>query len=206
LRGLLRGEEVEWEGATIGMMQPAGFAPPRPIDVPLLIGAAGPKGLAVARALGDGVFVTRPVPGFAWAAQLATGTVLEQGEAPGTERAMAAAGHAAAVAYHGAYERGGPGGVDALPGGAAWREQIERVPVHRRHLAIHDGHLIAPNAIDRTVLNGEVLARYGGALDAAGWRERLSRWEQEGTSEVAFQPAGPDIPRELTAFARMAGL
>jgi hypothetical protein len=26
-----------------------------------------------------------------------------------------------------------------------------------------------------------------------------------GVTEIAYQPAGPDIPRELTAFARMAG-
>ncbi len=203
LRGLLRGEEVEWDGAVMRMLQPAGFAPARPIDVPLLIGAGGPKGLATARALGDGVFVTRPLSGFAWVAQLATGTVLEPGEAPGSARVMAAAGHGAAVAYHGAYERGG---IETLPGGAAWRDQIERVPARTRHLAIHDGHLIAPNVIDRTVLNGDVLARYGGALDAASWREWLQRWQQEGTTELAYQPAGPDIPRELTAFARMASL
>lgn len=206
LKGLLRGDVVEWEGAAMRMMQPQGFAPPRPIDVPLLIGAAGPKGLAAARALGDGVFTTRPVSGFTWAAQLVTGTVLEAGEDPGGERVLAAAGHAAAVAYHGAYERGGPAGIDALPGGAAWREQIERLPARTRHLAIHDGHLIAPNTVDRTVLTGEVLARFGGAVDAPAWRERLTRWEAEGTTEVAYQPAGPDIPRELTAFARMAGL
>ncbi|HZQ35017.1 MAG TPA: LLM class flavin-dependent oxidoreductase, partial [Dehalococcoidia bacterium] len=140
LKALLRGEEVEWDGAVMRMMQPDGFAPPRPIDVPLLIGAAGPKGLAAARALADGVFTTQPVAGFAWAAQLVTGTVIEDGEDSGSERVLAAAGHAAAVAYHGAYERGG---IESLPGGAAWREQIERVPERTRHLAIHDGHLIA---------------------------------------------------------------
>ncbi|HZQ34860.1 MAG TPA: 5,10-methylene tetrahydromethanopterin reductase, partial [Dehalococcoidia bacterium] len=118
----------------------------------------------------------------------------------------AAAGHAAAVAYHGAYERGGASAIEALPEGAVWREQIERVPARTRHLAIHDGHLIAPNAIDRTVLNGEVLARYGRALDASTWRERLKHWEADGTTEIAYQPAGPDIPRELTAFAQMAGI
>src|SRR5581483_11115970 len=107
LKALLRGEEVEWDGAVMRMMQPDGFAPPRPIDVPLLIGAAGPKGLAAARALADGVFTTQPVAGFAWAAQLVTGTVIEDGEDSGSERVLAAAGHAAAVAYHGAYERGG---------------------------------------------------------------------------------------------------
>ncbi len=37
-------------------------------------------------------------------------------------------------------------------------------------------------------------------------RARLEHLEQQGVTEVAYQPAGPDIPRELTAFARMAGL
>jgi len=206
LRGLLRGEAVEWDGAMMQMLQPAGFAPTRPIAVPLLIGAGGPKGVAVAQQLGDGIFIsaTRDARfAAAWVARLAVGTVLEPGEDPGSARVLAAAGHGAAVAYHGAYERGG---VEALPGGAAWRAQIERVPARTRHLAVHEGHLIAPNATDRTVLNGAVLARYGGALDAAAWRERLARWQQEGTTEVAYQPAGPDIPRELAAFARMAGL
>src|SRR6185312_6723355 len=60
LRALLRGEVAEWEGAAIQMMHPTGFAPARPIDVPLLVGTGGPKGLAVARELGDGIFSTRP--------------------------------------------------------------------------------------------------------------------------------------------------
>lgn len=203
-RALLRGEAVEWEGAVIRMMHPEGFAPVRPIDVPVLVGAAGPKGFAVARELGDGVFVTsQPEPGFSWVAELVFGTVLERGEDAGSERAMAAAGHAAGLAYHGAYERGR---LDLLPGGAAWREQIERVPERTRHLAIHENHMVAPNAIDRVVLDGEALARFRGALDAGAWRERLARWQVGGATEIAYQPAGPDIARELTAFAQMAGI
>jgi 5,10-methylenetetrahydromethanopterin reductase len=201
LRGLLRGEEVEWEGAAIRMLQPPGFAPARPIEVPIIVGTGGPKGLAVARELGDGIFTTRPEAGFAWVAQPVFGTVLEEGENPGSERVMAAAGHAAAVAYHAAYERGQ---VEVLPGGAQWREQIERQPERSRHLAIHDGHLVAPNPIDRAVLTGETVQRLGNALDAAAWRERLARFAAGGTTEIAYQPAGPDIERELTAFARVA--
>ena len=56
-RGLLRGEVVEWEGARMQMLHPDGSAPPRPIDVPILIGALGPKGRAVAEKY-DGVFAT----------------------------------------------------------------------------------------------------------------------------------------------------
>src|SRR5215216_3943182 len=76
LRALLRGEEVEWEGAMMRMLHPAGFAPPRPIAVPLLVGADGPKGLAVARELGDGVFTAGGVAaeaGVSWVARLTFG-------------------------------------------------------------------------------------------------------------------------------------
>ena len=51
-RGLLRGEVVEWEGARMQMLHPDGHAPARPVDVPILVGALGPKGDEVARELG----------------------------------------------------------------------------------------------------------------------------------------------------------
>src|SRR4051812_42824579 len=54
-RGLLRGDVVEWEGARMQMLPPAGHAPPRPVDVTILISALGPKGAQVAKELGDGL-------------------------------------------------------------------------------------------------------------------------------------------------------
>jgi 5,10-methylenetetrahydromethanopterin reductase len=204
LRGLLRGEEVEWEGGVMRMLHPTGFAPPRPVEVPLLVGADGPKGLAVAREFGDGIFTTRPQAGFSWIARLITGTVLDAGESPAAERVMLAAGHSGAVAYHGAYARGGD--LDALPGGAEWRRLVEQFPERTRHLATHEGHLVHPNAIDRQVLSGELLARLRLAAEPAGWQARLAEIERAGCTEIAYQPAGPDIERELTVFARVAGL
>lgn len=202
LRALLAGDTVEWEGAPITMLHPEGFAPPRPIRVPIIVGTGGPKGIAVAREVGDGYFGPGD-PGAAWVARLHFGTVLDEGEDPSTERVMVAAGHAAAVAFHGATERGV---VSPLPGGQAYAEAIANVPERTRHLAIHEGHLIAPNAIDRTVLTGDLLMQMGLAGDAAAQRRRLDKLESEGVTEVAYQPAGPDIPRELRAFARVAGL
>src|SRR5215217_814960 len=64
-RGLLRGETVEWEGARMRMLHPPGHAAPRPVEVPIIVGALGPKGAAVARELGDGLFITLPLPEFA---------------------------------------------------------------------------------------------------------------------------------------------
>src|SRR4051794_27732313 len=43
-RGLLRGETIEWEGARMRMLHPQGHAAPRPVEVPIIIGALGPKG------------------------------------------------------------------------------------------------------------------------------------------------------------------
>ena len=208
LRALLRGEEVEWEGAMIKMLHLDGFAAPRPLDVPLIVGAAGPKGLAVAEELGDGVFVAggtsaTDLARFSWVAQLTNGTVLEPGEDPGSERALAAAGHGAAVAYHAAWERGR---LDSLPGGAEYGRLIDALPERGRHLAVHEGHLITMNAIDRQVVTGDFLARLGRAASAEAWEARLAQWEKDGITEIAYQPAGPDIPRELRAFARLAGL
>src|SRR5580765_6288857 len=51
LRTLLAGEVATWEGAAVRMLHPSGFGAPRPIQVPILIGAEGPKGTAVARAV-----------------------------------------------------------------------------------------------------------------------------------------------------------
>ena len=201
LQGLLAGETVEWEGSAIRMMHPDGFGAPRPIRVPIILGVGGPKGEAVARELADGVFATQATEGFGRSSVLCFGTVLDDGEDPGSERAMAAAGHAAALGYHAVYLRGG---VTSLPDGDRWLAALEEVPERERHLALHEGHLIYANERDRAVITGETLAMFGSARSAAGWREQLSRYEEAGATEIAYQPAGPDIAGELRRFMDMA--
>src|SRR5438105_14959180 len=152
LRALLRGERVEVDGRLVQMVHPEGCAPSRPIATPIYVAANGPKGLAVARELGDGVMcVVTPQPGWDRCALLTFGTVLDDGEQPHDDRVMAAAGPAAAVAYHGLYE-GNPDAVDGLPGGPTWRAAIEAVPDRERHLAVHEDHLVALTDRDRAAL------------------------------------------------------
>ena len=201
LQGLLAGETVEWEGAPIRMMHPDGFGAPRPIRVPLILGTGGPKGEAVARELADGVFATQPTAGFDRCSVLSFGTVLDDGEDPGSERAMAAAGHAAALVYHAVYLGGG---VASLPDGDRWLAALEEFPERERHLAVHEGHLIAANERDATVITGETLAMFGSARSASAWRDHLAQHEAAGATEIAYQPAGPDIPGELRRFIEMA--
>jgi 5,10-methylenetetrahydromethanopterin reductase len=188
------------------MAHPPGFAPSRPIEVPIIVAAQGPKGLAVAREVGDGLFTLGPKGGFPWVAEILFGTVLERGEDPGSERVMTAAGHAAAVLYHATYHGRGWGEVETLPGGGEWRRRAEAVPERTRHLAVWDNHLVGLGGLDQGIVTGETLGPLGAALDADGWRARLAASEQAGVTEIVYQPAGPDIERELTAFARVAGL
>ena len=72
LRGLLRGEVVEIEGRPCQMIHRPELARPRPIEVPLLLSAFGPKGLAITREIADGWMGGSPPPEpFAWAVQMA---------------------------------------------------------------------------------------------------------------------------------------
>jgi 5,10-methylenetetrahydromethanopterin reductase len=205
LRALLRGEEVAWDGSVVRMMHPDGFAPPRPIEVPVLVAASGPKGVAAARAVGDGVFFGgAPSPAaaeFAHVALLSFGTVLEDGEDIGSERVLAAAGHSVAVMLHALYEWS-PDALAGVPGGMEWKAMIEDVPEATRHLAVHDRHLVGVNDHDRPFVGPALLA--GSAFTPEQLRERLDLMADQGVTEVVYQPAGPDIERELTVYAEAA--
>ncbi len=201
LRALLRGEEIEWDGGRARMMHWPGYGAARPIEVPFVFAAGGPKGIAAAKAA-EGVFgVFQPVPDFDWSVVLILGTVLDAGESAGSTRAIEAAGHAGTVMFHYAVEHNM---LDMIAGGEQWLESYRALPEQTRHLTMHDGHLVGVNDHDRPYVNGELLAGHGLAMDRGAWRERLAALAEGGATEVAYQPAGPDIPRELEAFADAA--
>jgi 5,10-methylenetetrahydromethanopterin reductase len=209
LRALLRGETVDWEGGAIRLLQPEGFAPARPIDIPIVIAAEGPKGIAVGRRLAQGLFVTgigvAPPDDFNWTIRLLWGTVLEDGEAPTSDRVLEAAGPAAAVTYHALYEMGGADAVlQALPNGAAWADRIQAIAESERHLAVHDGHLIRLSAIDRETVPREAIPEMTVTGTPEDVRTRLEAIAASGLTEIAYQPQGPDISRELEAFMDVA--
>jgi len=208
LRALLKGEEAQWQGKTLRMLHTRNFAAPRPLEVPILIAVAGPKGLAVAAELGDGVFtvgVPRPEAASFTSRQvlLNFGTILDEGEVITSPRVFHSLAASAAVLFHGAYESGGAKSVDALPGGRAWRESIEALPVASRHLAVHSGHLVEANEHDREHVNElmelvRIRSFTGSPHEVRAQLEALSKC---GVTEVAYQPAGPNLERELRAFA-----
>jgi 5,10-methylenetetrahydromethanopterin reductase len=205
LRALLRGEMVEVEGAQVRLLHLPGQAPARPVEVPMLVAAAGPRGLEVGRRAADGVMTLRPEPGFAWSALLAFGTVLDQGEDTSSLRLLEAAGPGAMATYHALYEQRDPR-LARLPGGERWAAAVDALPGSERHLRLHEGHLSELTDLDRQVLNPPTAAALTLTGTASELRQRLAEVEERGTTELVYQPMGPDIPRELTAFAQMAGL
>jgi 5,10-methylenetetrahydromethanopterin reductase len=204
VRALLRGETPTWEGGKLRMLHPEGFGPARPIEVPFVLGAAGPKGKAVAREVAEGIILAgaSPEAGFGWQAALSSGTVLDPGEDTSSPRVFEAAGHSAAVPYHFVAEH--DLGAASLPGGEDWLAAYADVPDDERHLAMHDLHLIAVNERDTPFITPQVMAMLGVAWTPDELRERLAAMEESGFTEVVYQPAGPDIRRELASYMEAA--
>jgi 5,10-methylenetetrahydromethanopterin reductase len=210
LRGLLRGEVVEVDGAACQMLQSPGFAPARPLETPLLLAPIGPKGFEISRQLGDGVILAGPPPGgrdprWRYCALLTAGTVLAPGEDHTSERVREALGPLFVTGYHVAWEWN-PDTVHDLPGGAAWRARIEERKAEERHLSVHEGHLVSLTERDRPLLDaaGPAILNVGWTGDPASIRARFDAASDSGVLEVAYEPAGPDIARELAAFASAA--
>jgi 5,10-methylenetetrahydromethanopterin reductase len=202
LRELLAGRAVEWDGSMIQMIHPDGFSAERPLDVPILISAMGPKGLEIAKRIGDGVFsVGSAQPGFDWSAVLVYGTVLDEGEDPSSDHAVAAAGPGAAVLYHALWEQGI---AEMLPGGDEWRARIDAFEERERHLRVHERHLVGINDWDRPVVTGETIAALTLTATADDLRGRLDDLVAQGATEIVFHPGGDDPIEELRRFARVA--
>lgn len=204
LRGLLAGETVEVEGEACQLIQWPGWTADRPVDVPLLVSALGPRGQELARELGDGIMTMgTALQGWDWHVQMVNGTVLDEGEDPTAERVKQAAGPWYTVMYHGMYQAA-PEAVDTLPGGPAWRSSVEAArPASERHLVVHEGHVTHVTDRDRPLLDDEASmhATFGWTAPAAQLGERAAQAAAAGVTELLYTPAGPDVARELEAFA-----
>jgi 5,10-methylenetetrahydromethanopterin reductase len=206
LQALLRGEIVEVDGSPVAMRHPDGWAPPRPIEVRVVVAANGPKGLDVARAVGEGVFCMTPgISGFDPCIFGTAGTVLQPGESLTSPRVFDALGPAIALNYHFAYEIGGAEAVDELPRGKEWRESLETVDVAERHLAVHEGHGVAPNPRELPFLEPG-LAQFTTTGTPDELRARFAELQAAGITELCYAPMGSRIPDELRAMARVADI
>ncbi|MGH9055487.1 MAG: LLM class flavin-dependent oxidoreductase [Acidimicrobiales bacterium] len=210
-RGLLRGEVIEWEGTRMQMLHPEGHAPERPLDVPILISALGPKGNSVAKALADGLYTTLLTPEFisdySQSVHLAWGTVLADDEGDDSERARSAGGPGWALSLHGAYEFGGPEAVLQLPGGQAWLDVVNRAPQRDRHLTVHAKHCVGLNEADQAAWGAggnQTLRQVTLTGNRRQVREKLDEYRSRGVTEIVLQPCGENVKEELERFLAVA--
>jgi 5,10-methylenetetrahydromethanopterin reductase len=134
--------------------------------------------------------------------------VLDEGEGNDSEHARLAAGPGWALAFHGAYEFGGPEAVRALPGGEEWFGVVEGTLQNQRHLTVHAGHCVELNAADQAAwqAGGSTMLR---DVTLSGTREQIRRtlddYLSSGVTEIVFQPCGRDIQAELERFLDAVG-
>jgi len=214
---LLAGEPVEIDGAVMQMLHPPGFGPPRPIRVPFLVAADGPKGIAVARELGGGLIYggdPANVPeGFATLQLRASGIILEDDESSSSPRVLDAARILFALQYHVAYERYPKAlvPIEALPYGADWLAELERHPRDVRHLVVHDRHTVEVNAHDAAFIDRHPDALAAFAAQAAVTPEQLRRrvdtMTKLGATRITCSPFdGTDWASVMRAYAKAVGL
>lgn len=203
LQGLLRGDVVTVDGEACQMIHRPELAKQRPIEVPILLSAFGPKGLAITKEIADGWMGMSPPPeAFDWAVQLVNGTVLAPGESPSADRVVHEVGAWQVGAYHITWETNRTN-LPAIPGGEAWLAQIESErPEAERHLAVHSGHCTHLNDADRLAL-----AAFGDTIPWMGWvgeaediGKRAEASAAAGTTELLYTPAGDDLVGQAENF------
>lgn len=154
---LLAGEPIDIEGRAARMLHPPGFAPDRPIKVPFMVAANGPKGIGVARELGDGLIYggdpSKVPSGFDTLWMPASGIVLDEDEPKSSPRVQHAANIMFALRYHLAYEGYSNSTVRQLPYGEDWLDALEALPAENRHFAVHDMHAVDINDHDRAFID-----------------------------------------------------
>lgn len=209
LRALLRGEVVDVDGSRCQMVHHERWGMPRPIDTPFLMSALGPKGLEITREMCDAGVVDGLISfgpsteSFPRQVAMIAGTVVDPGESLETPRVKLAIGPWYVLRYHGTWQLF-PDGLAGLPLGDEWRAGIEKERAEgERHLAVHAGHVTDVAAHDQDVLDaaGDDLATAGWVGSAEDVAERARAFADGGVTELLYTPSGPDIAREMRAFA-----
>ena len=206
VRGLLRGDVVDIDGGLAQLIASDGYLPDRPIDVPILMAAQGPKARQLASEIADGMIALgAPAPGFDTCLVSTNGTVLDDGEDITSPRAAAAVRPLVALAYHFRYTNDREG-LKAMPNGEAWLASVEKLDEKVRHLSVHRGHTLdVSNGHDHLVgVEAAKEMTFSGTRDEL--RERLDKLEAAGATGIIFGTSGVDVERELHAYAEVAGL
>lgn len=209
LRTLLAGDDLEWDGAVIGLRYGTLSGVALPDDLRIRVAAHGPKGYAVAGRAADGIVTNLAhhsanagPPEMGTVLALYYGTVLEDGEPLDSERVLHATGPCAAFQLH----IGGEGIAADTPEARAYTRALEAFDPRARYLEVHRGHLVEVTDLERPLITPELIRRATGTGTRDEVRAKLDSLEALGVQGVLYGPMGHDIPRELAAFAEVAQL
>ncbi len=200
VRRLLAGETVVIDGAPARMLHADDLAAPRPVEVDIWLSVFGPRGIALASEIADGMIVGRPIDHQLPVAMLMPATVLRPGEDRASARVRDAVGPWQVVTYHEAYAIAGAEAVDALPGGREWRSALEALaPDGERHLLTHQGHVTHLTERDHRLLDHapDGLATIAPSEEIV---RRITELADAGVREIIYTPSGSDVAAELTTF------
>ena len=198
VRTLLAGETVVVDGKAVRMLHMPGLTTDRPVPVEIWLSVLGPRGNARAAEVADGIL--GPVHPSLPTTSLVSGTVLDEGEEPTSDRVRGAIGPWRVIPWHTVYATRGAAAVDAMAGGAQWRAALEALaPPEERHLLTFEGHVTHLTDRDRLLLAHMDSSAMVGPRDEI--RERIHVMAEAGFKEALYTPSGPDVVRELRAFA-----
>ncbi len=217
MRALLAGEQIEIDGATTQLLHhKPDFGSATPIRVPWLVAANGPKGIAVARELGDGLIYGGPhehVPAGFRTLQMSAGNaiILKKGETASSPRVLKAAQIPFATQYHVVYEGTSSSAVERLPYGSEWLAALQRHPAEIRHLIVHDLHCVGVTSHDEAFIerHPDTLAEFASqiAITPAMLRERVDAIAALGATRISFASyMEADWTSVLHAYADAVGL
>ena len=205
LKGLLRGEEIEYQGTVLKLMLSADEGAALPLRTPILLASEGPRTLQFASEFCDGVVsLNAPRPGQEWSAVIVSGTVVEDDDPESNLRIIEHAGPGAAINYRAIYAMRGPEAVRQLPEGDRYLEAIGRHPEERRHLFAWARHVTGILPEEAAFLTPSIVRQLTFTGPSDQLSQRLGELKASGATEVIYQVAGPAIEDDLERFARMA--
>ncbi len=213
VQAMLRGEtapfRTEGKTRTIGFLNPENGMLNVDDPVQLHVSAFGPKGRALTAEKADGWITFMGPVGSALhqAAEMdaactvvgrdpaslrktvfTLGCVLGAGETPDSVRALAQAGPAGAVSWHGMIENFSRLPAEMQANAAAYRTLYESYePADARYLALHRGHLLFIREDERAFVTGAQLAAATMTCDAAEVRARAEQLAAAGYDELTVQ-------------------
>jgi 5,10-methylenetetrahydromethanopterin reductase len=214
---LLRGEEAEfaWRGDSAPvrhLMPDHGFVRFEP-RIPVYVSAFGPRALALAARLGDGLITSvppdpvavgalraklsdaagrEPTVGEFPIATLTTMLVLDEGESPGSQRCRRETGAFAIAGLHYAYEQWSQFGRRPNSHLAdIWDDytaMLAEVPEERRHQRIHLGHNCWVIPEEEQFVTEELITRTCLVGTAAELAVRIGELEAAGLDQLVLLP------------------